>query len=98
MSYTKTVDVAPGVVFKQSTLPVQTTQRSQPVPVYYIHIRLSMTERKGLTNNARAGKENGSIKNEFLAAMTFHTMDQSRAAVQQAATFYKDELPIKVSL
>ena len=44
-------------------------------------------------DNARAERINGTIKNELLGGMRFHSIDQVREAVRKAVDFYNNERP-----
>lgn len=56
-------------------------------------IRISMTETGNPKDNARAERINGTIKNELLGGMRFHSIDQVREAVRKAVDFYNNERP-----
>lgn len=56
-------------------------------------IRISMTESGDPKENAQAERINNTIKNELLKGMTFHSIDEVRAAVADAVDFYNNERP-----
>lgn len=57
------------------------------------NIKISMTECGDPKDNAVAERVNGIIKNEMLMGMTFHNIDEVKAAVATAVDFYNNERP-----
>ena len=56
-------------------------------------IRVSMTEKGDPKENAKAERVNGTMKNELLKGMVFHSVAEVRAAVARAVDFYNNRRP-----
>ena len=56
-------------------------------------IRISMTEGGNPKDNAVAERQNGTVKNELLRDIKFHSIDEVRRAMGKAVEFYNNERP-----
>jgi hypothetical protein len=56
-------------------------------------IRISMTESGDPKDNAQAERINGTMKNELLKGIVFHSIEEVETAVSDAVDFYNNERP-----